>query len=389
MMMTKTLFLVAVALAASLLMGTTGALSPAPPTRRGFLEKAVGASIAAASVTAAGVKPTNAAAATVSSKVYQPDLNSLSDKVIVITGGSSGLGLESAKRLASAGATTVLTTRSDAKGVKAVSEVQSYLQERSIDNSNVYFLTLDLDDLDSVRSFPQQLQAKLGKETKIDVLLNNAGVAAIPTREVTKDGFERTFQSNHLGPFLLTSLLFPLLNQQKGARIINVSSLAHQKFSAAGNGNQGLDLENLNGELEYLSDGWQSYGRSKLENVLFTQELQKRADQKNMDWLSVSSLHPGVVATDVWRSSLVRKGGSNPLQSLSSQFFYNFYLVSPEEGANTQVWLASQLDPKIGRGQYYDENGKLPELDDFAKDPKAAEMLWKRSEELLGIQFRV
>jgi len=382
-------------LAFLLLLRNITAWSPSTTTttRRGFVEKAVvgaATTFSIASGVVVGVPEPVSAFAGTSDKVYQPAPNSLADKVIIITGSSTGLGLESAKRLAAAGATTVLTTRSESKGKKAVSQVQSYLQERSIDNPNVFFVTLDLESLDSVRSFPQQFQDKLGNETKIDVLMNNAGVAAIPERELTKDGFERTFQVNHLGPFLLTSLLFPLLNRNGAARVINVASSAHQFQYSKRDKEYGLDMGNLNSEIDYLGQGWGSYGRTKLENILFAQELQRRADRQGMKWLAISSLHPGVVGTDFWRTSTFRKDNSNnPLQSLISRFFYTA-ILTPPEGANTQVWLASKVsDPIIGRGQYYDENGNIPKLADFAKDRASARKLWERSEELLGIQVQL
>ena len=157
-----------------------------------------------------------------------------------------GWDLSPPKRLALAGGTVVLTTRTAAKGERSKNQVLEYLQERSITNPEIYVVTLDLDDLASVKSFPDRYSRVLGSR-KIDVLMNNAG-AITKSREFTKDGFERTFQSNHLGPFLLTSLLFPYLNRN-GSRIINVSSCAHELARSVKTGKPGLDMENLNGEL--------------------------------------------------------------------------------------------------------------------------------------------
>ena len=114
---------------------------------------------------------------------------------------------------------------------------------------------------ENIKSFDDRLSSIIGKGTKIDVLVNNAGVMAIPTKQLTKDGYERTFQTNHLGHFVLTSLLLPRL--QFNARVINVSSMAYQFAGAKG----GLELDNLNGELNY--GPWSSYGQSKLANILF------------------------------------------------------------------------------------------------------------------------
>lgn len=317
--------------------------------------------------------------------IYELSPNSLTSKVIVITGCSSGLGLESAKRLAVGGATIVMTTRTPEKGTRAMKEVKQYLENKSISNDDLYSLALDLDDLDSVRSFPQRY-SKLLAGKKIDVLINNAGVAAIPNRELTKFGFERTFQSNHLGPFLLTAELFPYLNRN-GSRIVNVSSNAHTFLS------RGLDMGNLNGEREY--SGWPIYAQTKLENILFTQELQRRADAAGLGgWFSTVSLHPGVVGTDIWRNSYIAadqsKFGKDPLQVIASRAFYGSVL-STEEGANTQVWLAAfgEDEGMVVKGKYFDENRHLFKLNKFAVDEKLAQLLWERSEELTGTKFQL
>ena len=335
-------------------------------------------------------------------RLYTVPPKAVDGKVILVTGGTAGLGLESAKRLAASGGTIVLTARTDAKGTKAVAAVQDYLTEKSVRNPNVYALELDLDDLDSVKSFPQRYGKLLGSR-KIDVLMNNAGVAAIPERETTKDGFERTFQTNHLGPFILTSLMFPYLNREgRGSRIINVSSRAHQFAKVAKTNTFGLDFDNLNAELEYGGSGWPAYSRSKLENILFTQELQRRADEAGLTWLAVVALHPGVVATDIWRATYFgvdqrgarkpegkeRVGGS--LKSFASDFFYN-KVIPVEEGANTQIMLAASGEGEgiPVKGQYFDEQMKPSELSDFAKNQESARYLWDKSQELAGIEFKV
>jgi NAD(P)-dependent dehydrogenase (short-subunit alcohol dehydrogenase family) len=366
-------------------------------SRKGFFQQAAGAAlVSTAVVSGIGVEGAQAASANANvNNVYEPPRGSQNGRVIIITGASTGLGLESAKRLAAAGATTILTARTNQKGTQAVSEVQQYLKERSIENSNVYSVTLNLDDFESVKSFPQRYQ-QIVPVKQIDVLMNNAGVAAIPTREVTKDGFERTFQTNHLGHFYLTALLLPYLNQQQGASVINVSSTAHSFSMISETGKMGLDMNNLNSEIDYQAQGWASYGRSKLENILFTQELQRRADAAGMRWLTTASLHPGVVGTDIWRTSLVgNKSGDgsvvSSLQALSSKLFYKSVL-STEEGANTQVWLASLTnndgDSNHIKGKYFDEHRKAGKLGEFAEDREKARLLWEKSEELTGVRFK-
>jgi NAD(P)-dependent dehydrogenase (short-subunit alcohol dehydrogenase family) len=346
--------------------------------RRGFLKfVAVGtASIGLNEVI--GVESAQAA-----TSVYQPSPGSLAGQLHVITGANTGLGLESAKRLAAADATIVMTARSDAKGDKAKGQVLDYLKERSINNKEIYSLTLDLSDFESVKSFPERYEKMLGSR-KIDVLMNNAG-AINKDFELSKDGIERTFQSNHLGPFLLTSSLFPYLNHD-GARVINVSSYAHEVIPKVHKtGKPGLDMNNLNSEISYASDGWEAYGQTKLENVFFTEELQRRADAAGLDWLTTVALHPGLVGTDIWRSTPLAKGSSG-IKALSSMLFYNNVLTT-EEGANTQVELASEKN--IAKGRYYDENGRLKELAPFARDSSKARELWDVSEKLTGCVFNV
>jgi NAD(P)-dependent dehydrogenase (short-subunit alcohol dehydrogenase family) len=269
----------------------------------------------------------------------------LQGQIIVITGATTGIGLESGKALAKGGATVVLTARTDKKGATAVQTVQNYLNEEGVQNSKVYFVQLDLDSLDNVKSFPKRFQEKLG-DAKIDTVLNNAGVMAIPELELTQDGYERTFQSNHLGHFALLAKLFPYLNEN--AKIINVSSLA---YLIAG---KGLDLNNLNGEKEY--GAWSSYGQSKLENILFTQELQRRADAAGRS-ITATCLHPGGVNTDLARNMM---GGEDAWFDKRSKGPVTFWekaldatitkaLLTPAEGAATQVYLATTNTAEKGR----------------------------------------
>ena len=206
----------------------------------------------------------------------------MTDETVIITGGSSGLGLETAKRLAAAGATVVLTSRTEDKGNIAVQSVKYYLIGKGVDTSKIYSLVLDLDSLDNVKQFSTAYKS-LGLGD-ISILINNAGCMAIPKRELTTDGNERQFQSNHLGHFVLTSTLFPYFSRV-GTKVINVSSSASNIP-----GPKGLDMDNLNSENSYTA--WGTYGNTKLANVLFTNELQKKANNAGLDWLTTVSLHP-------------------------------------------------------------------------------------------------
>lgn len=185
-----------VALCCSLLAQTIAFSIQGPPVERKHFLNKVASSLVFGGV-AVGSLVVNPDAAIATQKLYQPPANSQNGKVHVITGASTGLGLESAKRIATAGGTIVITSRTASKGEQAVQKVQEYLSLKNIENSQVYYLTLDLDDLDSAKSFPERYN-RLMSNKPIDVLMNNAGVADIEPLELTKDGFERTFQSNHL-----------------------------------------------------------------------------------------------------------------------------------------------------------------------------------------------
>ncbi|KAL7439880.1 hypothetical protein ACHAXH_006527, partial [Discostella pseudostelligera] len=375
--------------------------------RRDFFQSSV-AKAAAVSLLVASSSSTsllspavaNAADATTTpySKIYQPSPHSMDDKLVLITGGNAGLGLESTKRLAAAGATVVFTSRDEAKGNKALDEINSYLRkqpqvtEDSTFAGKVKMVTLDLCDLENVKSFKDRFINVLGKDSakNIDVLMNNAGVMAIPDKRLTKDGYETTFQTNHLGHFALTSTLMPLL--ATNARIINVSSLAYMIASK-----NGLELDNLNGEREY--GPWSSYGESKLENILFTNELQRRlqnSDKYSKNNIMSFSLHPGAVQTDLARyiigeekfQSMKENGISSWQDKLLLEGLAKF-IKTVQEGASTQIYLASSSNIRPNEAGLFFNDGKVMSLQGFATDRTKAEELWTVSEKLSGVKFEL
>jgi len=344
----------------------------------------------AGGVTAANValQPLTAAAAAaeVSKSFYIPPPNSMDGKTVVITGGNTGLGLESGKRLAAAGAEVVLTTRTLSKGEQAVADVRKYLADQGMDAKSVrvHALTLDLADFESVKKFPAALKTLLGKRP-VDVLMNNAGVMAIQDLEITKDGNERTFQTNHLGHFALTAGLAPMLSPD--ARIINVSSEAWQ-FAA-----KGIEFDNLNAEREF--GPWSSYGLSKLSNILFTQELQIRADQAGKHW-TVTSLHPGAVATDLARY-IIGEQQWNDMKTKGMTTQQKLLLIplskftkTVEEGASTQIFLAADAEPTGAAfaGKYFVDL-RPKSIKSSVLDPATAQKLWSVSEDMTGIKFQL
>ena len=359
------------------------------------------------------------------SEIYTPAENSLNGQSILITGGTTGLGLETAKRLSiGRPENLIITSRTQEKGETAVAAINEYLSENQTTKYNnddddedrtpvnVSYKILDLDNVQGVQySVAEWLEVSDENDPssslfpdQIDVIINNAGVMNIPKLELTIDGIERQMASNHLGHFILTKLLSSRLS--KKAKVINVSSSAHTM--ARGDG--GIDFDYCwTGSPNYSP--WKSYGQSKLANILFSQELQRRSNEAGYDW-DVACLHPGVVSTDLWRQSLgsgnyqrlqdFQKNAQDNLPTVITDGFDTILTKTGDlglfktvkQGATTSVWLASggyqnnKEEDLVVRtdAQYYDDR-KPQKLGDFAKDKDAAKRLWKESEERAGISF--
>jgi len=322
--------------------------------------------------------------------IYKPVAGSLVGNNIVITGASSGLGLESAKRLALAGANIVVTTRSDAKGETAVDQVRSYVRENKLSgeypDQTIAYKLLNLDDLKDMEEQISGVSSNWNDVRRVDVLLNNAGIMAVPDRQLTVDGIERQMQSNHLGHFVLTAMLANSGRFSENARIINVSSSAH-KFSKSG-----IAWDYL-WKAESGYGAWRSYGQSKLANIHFTTELQRRIDAAGLKW-QAATLHPGVVNTDLGRNMMGEErynrssnGEGGWLESTIGKSFA-LLLKTVESGASTQVWLASGAENEDVRGKYFDRC-KPQDLGGFATDEDDASRLWRESESISGVDFNM
>ena len=272
--------------------------------------------------------------------------------VCVVTGATSGIGKAAATALARLGATVVLVGRDRGRTEAAAAEIAP------VSASPPRAEVADLASLEQVRG----LAGRLDGLERIDVLINNAGLV-LGERRITPDGLEHVFALNHLAPFLLTSLLLPKLTASAPARVVTVTSDAH---SAAR-----LDLSDPN--LEHGWDSWRSYANSKLANILFTRELARRLDGTGV---TANCAHPGVVRTGFGRES-------RPLLKLGITIARPF-MLSPERGADTIVYLASSPDVAGQTGGYYVKRQRR-EPSAAARDDAAARELWELSEKLTGL----
>jgi NAD(P)-dependent dehydrogenase (short-subunit alcohol dehydrogenase family) len=277
------------------------------------------------------------------------------NKVVLITGGNSGIGRATAIELARRGARVVFTSRDPDRGREALEAI------RAASGGEVSCLPLDLARLSSVEALAETFARG---HDRLDVLINNAGVV-LSERQVTPDGYEMTFQVNHLGHFLLTRRLLEVLSATPRARVINVSSMVHRAARS-------LDWDDLQSERRYV--GFLTYCRSKLANLLFTRELSRRVREQGV---TVNALHPGTIA-----SGFARDGDTRGVFAVGAALASPF-LGSPERGAALPVRLATAEDLADVTGAYF-ERGKLRTPSAAARDEAAARRLWDVSERLVG-----
>ncbi len=272
----------------------------------------------------------------------------MTGRTIIITGASDGIGAAAARELTLGGDRVVIVGRSPSKTEAVAAEL------------GADFFVADFADLEQVRALAAQL---LERYPRIDVLANNAG-GIMGAHESTVDGHEKTFQVNHLAPFLLTTLLIDRLVESQ-ASVINTSSAANSLFGK-------IDLDDLDAEKKYSAN--KAYGDAKLANILFTMELHRRYHDQG---ISTAAFHPGVVATNFSTSStsIMRLVYKTPLKR---------FLLSPEQGADTLVWLATtRPGTDWASGRYY-EKRSITGANRQAYDPELAAGLWERSEAMVS-----
>jgi len=302
------------------------------------------------------------------------DVPRLDGKTYIVTGANSGIGFEASKVLAHAGAHVVFACRSEARAREAMAAL-----EAAVPGAKATFIALDLASLASVRAFADAA-AQL---ERVDALVNNAGLMGLPFGK-TEDGFETTFGVNHLGHFALTGLLLPRLlasgTAAAPARIVTVSSIAHRSGS--------IRFDDLGWDRGYWS--WGAYGMSKLANLLFAFELDRRLDAAGEPAMSLAC-HPGVSDTNL----IIGTSSSRGLAFLNPIVAFGSSLVTQPawKGALPTLWAATKPDAK--RGSYVGPGGPLEAwgwpkevgCTRAARDLDAARRLWEASEELTGVRY--
>jgi retinol dehydrogenase-12 len=279
-------------------------------------------------------------------------------KTVLVTGANTGIGLETAAGLAAQGANVVITARDPAKGKAAVEEIRGRHPDAKVD-----VMQLDLSHLDDVRTFAKDFAAR---HPKLDVLVNNAGLV-LDKRTLTDDGYETTFQVNHLGPFLLTNLLLDNLKAAAPSRIVNVASAAHRGAK--------LDFDDLQTDNASGFRSMRVYGTTKLCNILFTRELARRLAGTGV---TANSLHPGTV-----RTGFGRDGDISGLFAVGIKIGGVFF-KSPAQGARTSIHVASAPDLESTSGEYF-VNRRVSKPSAAARDDEQARRLWEVSEQLAGL----
>ena len=272
-------------------------------------------------------------------------------KICLITGGNSGIGKATALGLAKMGATVVIVSRNKEKGETAVTDIIA-----KSGNKNVELIQADMSSQDSIHKLAEDLKAR---HEKLHLLINNAGVY-LTKRTTTENGLESTFAVNHLGPFLLTSLLLDILKASAPSRIVNVTSDAH-------NGAK-INFEDLQGEKRF--SGWQAYGQSKLAMILFTHELAKKLEGTGV---TANSAHPGVVRTNFAKNN----GG---LVMLGFRFLGIFF-ISPDSSAKRILYVATSPSLEGVTGKYFTRMHEVRSSPE-SYDDDAARRLWLVSEQL-------
>lgn len=301
------------------------------------------------------------------------EMGDMSEKTVIVTGANSGLGYEATKSFARHGADVVLACRSTDRGSEAAERIHQELPDAALT-----VLELDLADLSSVKEFATAFEDAYDD---LHILCNNAGVMGIPRSE-TADGFETQFGVNHLGHFALTGILLDDLREtEEETRVVTQSSGLHERGE--------IDFEDLQGERSY--DEWDAYGQSKLANLLFTYELQRRLDSTGVDSVMSVACHPGYADTNLQHRGPEQFGSTLRLWMIKAA---NAVIAQDAEDGVLPLLYAATASDMTG-GDYAGPGGLMnmrghPEKQhssDRSYDETTAERLWKVSEELTGVDY--
>jgi NAD(P)-dependent dehydrogenase (short-subunit alcohol dehydrogenase family) len=309
------------------------------------------------------------------SKWTTGQIPSLAGRTALITGANSGIGYQAALQLARHGAHVLLGCRNIAKGRAALDRLQREATTSNAPAPSAELVELDMASLASIRAFAAFFAAR---GLPLDILINNAGVMALPARELTPDGFERQFGTNHLGHFALTGLLIPQLLSADAPRVVTVASLAHR--------NGKIEFDNLQSERSYVP--WDAYGASKLANILFAKELDRRARLAHSKLISLA-VHPGVSTTSIFANG----PGANSLKAIAVKLLAPIMMQNDEAGALPTLYAATS--PSAHGGEYIGPDG-FQELKGSpvvvqprpqALDEAVGQQLWTVSEQLTGVTY--
>ncbi|MDO7845872.1 SDR family oxidoreductase [Hymenobacter sp. M29] len=286
-----------------------------------------------------------------------PDLQ---QQIVLVTGATSGIGQVTATELARMGAHVVILARNAAKARTTQQEIKAAAGHDRVD-----VLLADLADLGQVRRAAAEFSARY---PRLDVLVNNAGLIFGAERQLSPDGNELGLATNHLGPFLLTALLFDKLRASPAARVVNLASMAYRVAKP--------DLADIQSERHY--GAMRVYGNTKLYNIMFTQELARRLRAHSITNVTTNAVHPGVVATSFGDSA---GGWLGKLTALARPF-----MISVEKGAETSIFLASAPEAAAVSGGFFDKKKAVAVKSSFNTEANARQ-LWQLSEQLTGVAF--
>ena len=297
---------------------------------------------------------------------------SQSGKVAIITGGTGGVGFADAKALALKGCTVIIIGRNSEKGSEAIARI------KEIDaQADVSFFSIDLGNLSAIKSFSEQMNRKL---SRLDILINNAGIMMPAERQLTADGFELQFGTNYLAHFALTCQLLPLLKKTDGARVVTLSTLPGKYL---------IDFDDLQSEKKYSA--WTAYGQSKLAELIFALHLQRLSDENNWNIQSMGA-HPGLSVTDLITKQAVSTSGMTAGMRILFKIF-PFMRQTADKGALPTLFAA--VDPHAIGGNHYSPHGvgemtgypALAKINPQALDTHIAERLWSISENLTNLSY--